>query len=1202
MGGCAENGVAESGRGGRLGVGGMRRLAEDVHDERSLPRDEQKSVDYWEERMRTAFSPPETITHREHVTGSHDWCADAHGPRVVYVVDERRVPMAFGGEARFGLRGTDEWEVVGDWRAGDDGYRAGWQVLAAELRGRVAFDASGFPLNPVSRIALDSAELDALPAFLQLVCRARVEVGIVEVFAQSPGKVPQNHISLDVMAQNWIEACAWQARFDLTAAYATDAGTGVQKDGEGRTRFDAAGDPLAVVSQAAARHDGAVVSGVIDPKYGLDNYVGELAALLQAVHDAEAGARVVVVFDATSPVRAWLRFRGRHARHKLSYYARHLLDTFEQLVQKCEVVVLVWQTSHVGSPANEWADLLATLALQRAMVPFPVKVVSFCTLYYTRAERSLFRWALCRGRRAAFGRMSASLSATVFFEAGDIPLGGMVREAEDICRAVRSRTCLLSDRLQRLSKPAACIVREAGCMCGGRWADTGHLVLPTWSHCMFWCEAPAYVVRRGGVAEALQEVALGNAFDGHARGGTHSQLGKLLELLSSAGHVDLNLKSEDGRHVDSEMRRLFGKCVGGSGSKGVDRQSGVRQALRRLVLAGCDLLQTARVWEESTLAQVVEFNCRAYLQRLCFKPWKARWSANGPARVAALAELRRCREAVGRTAAAAVASGSMSNLGRFIAGVRAMRETRRVRVLIELALPGMDSRAPALWCIAAAVRLRVLRRLRTSEEYEGRRGWVRITKAPLVPWSVTMRQMWRAALPGVRLPERARVQRAEATVGGVAVPGAFRDAAAAVGRCLRYGLSGYDVLAQRGRSGVGVLQRVRDKVRRGEDAKTLMVMQARMLKWGRPYGRGTLSGKAKEPLGPLVRLEFKPRSRTHTSAAGVSRRRKFVSGDAADSRQRWAVEGVIEARRSGGIWGLVRWVSAQVERLPGWEDSWVRLLHMSADLRRDTRRLLGTRQRRLPAASRPIGRVGERRSGRVAAKVAAVAAAAEERDRDGRAASDAESVCAGDDVSGAEEEVAIAAGEALVAEVREWKRARGRLWGLVRWEPDPVDGEFPLEWVEERHLGAHWVSEGRAATRRVRGSGRGRAAADVAALRKAKTAAACASESLASVAAEAKARAEVEVVARRARAVVRGERPLAGGKRASGLEAGGEVGRPRTRASQGVGVSGVKRDCGAGSPSGATVAARSVEEEEARCSRAAGVRSRRQLWGGGSGD
>ena len=137
--------------------------------------------------------------------------------------------------------------------------------------------------------------------------------------------------------------------------------------------------------------------------------------------------------------------------------------------------------------------------------------------------------------RAAFGRMSASLTATVFFEAGDVPLGGMVKEAEDICRAVRSRTCLLSDRLQRLSKPTAGLVRAAGCMCGGRWGDTGELISPTWSYCMFWCEAPAYVVRRGAVRSALQEVELGNAFNGHARSGTHSQLGQLLEFFNGAG-------------------------------------------------------------------------------------------------------------------------------------------------------------------------------------------------------------------------------------------------------------------------------------------------------------------------------------------------------------------------------------------------------------------------------------------------------------------------------------------------------------------------------------------------------------------------------------------------------------------------------------------------------------------------------------------
>ena len=58
--------------------------------------------------------------------------------------------------------------------------------------------------------------------------------------------------------------------------------------------FDAAGDPLLVVSQAAVRHDGSVRSGVIDPKHGLDNYVGELGALLQALEDAEAGCRIAL--------------------------------------------------------------------------------------------------------------------------------------------------------------------------------------------------------------------------------------------------------------------------------------------------------------------------------------------------------------------------------------------------------------------------------------------------------------------------------------------------------------------------------------------------------------------------------------------------------------------------------------------------------------------------------------------------------------------------------------------------------------------------------------------------------------------------------------------------------------------------------------------------------------------------------------------
>ena len=110
-------------------------------------------------------------------------------------------------------------------------------------------------MDSVSGQRLGESDLWALPPFLQLVCRARIEVGQVEVYERSPGKVFSTRVSLDVMAQNWIDACAWQARFGLTAAYATDAGTEVLKDADGRTRFDDAGDPWRWASRTCLLSD-----------------------------------------------------------------------------------------------------------------------------------------------------------------------------------------------------------------------------------------------------------------------------------------------------------------------------------------------------------------------------------------------------------------------------------------------------------------------------------------------------------------------------------------------------------------------------------------------------------------------------------------------------------------------------------------------------------------------------------------------------------------------------------------------------------------------------------------------------------------------------------------------------------------------------------------------------------------------------------
>ena len=60
----------------------------------------------------------------------------------------------------------------------------------------------------------------------------------------------------------------------------------------------------------------------------------------------------------------------------------------------------------------------------------------------------------------------------------------------------------------------------------------------------------------------------------------------------------------------------------GLGDRWTDRSTSVRQALRRLVLAGAELLQIAGVQEAQLAKDVVQLNCRAYLMHWVFKLWR----------------------------------------------------------------------------------------------------------------------------------------------------------------------------------------------------------------------------------------------------------------------------------------------------------------------------------------------------------------------------------------------------------------------------------------------------------------------------------------------------------------------------------------------------------------------------------------------------
>jgi hypothetical protein len=109
------------------------------------------------------------------------------------------------------------------------------------------------------------------------------------------------------------------------------------------------------------------LGGILETAEGGNNYTGELCAHIDAAVDAGEGwaatsgvpVRVAYVYDATSPVRAEARFRTRHDRTTQGYFASHLLNSMGWFRDRTEVALQLWQTSHVGSPTNEWADVEA---------------------------------------------------------------------------------------------------------------------------------------------------------------------------------------------------------------------------------------------------------------------------------------------------------------------------------------------------------------------------------------------------------------------------------------------------------------------------------------------------------------------------------------------------------------------------------------------------------------------------------------------------------------------------------------------------------------------------------------------------------------------------------------------------------------------------------------------------------------------------
>jgi ribonuclease HI len=228
------------------------------------------------------------------------------------------------------------------------------------------------------------------------------------------------------------------------------------------------GGTVKIATRAAIDHEGHVLGGrICEEDVNEDNYIAELTAQLDALTDATGRGteeRVIMVFDATSPVRAMLRFGRLGARARGDRLAAELLEHFERLRRRVAALVLLWQTSHVGEPVNEWVDVMCDKFGVDDDYPIPRGTVEFASMTFPNHRGPAQAYAMSGMCRVVAQRLRGRVrdtSSTISFCSyiKDCEVGR--RRPVPQGRSLNSRVygTESSAGLQRLGKPS-CFGRE----------------------------------------------------------------------------------------------------------------------------------------------------------------------------------------------------------------------------------------------------------------------------------------------------------------------------------------------------------------------------------------------------------------------------------------------------------------------------------------------------------------------------------------------------------------------------------------------------------------------------------------------------------------------------------------------------------------------------------------------------------------------
>lgn len=385
---------------------------------------------------------------------------------------------------------------------------------------------------------------------------------------------------------------------------------------------------------ASVRHDGVVVSGGADG--GFDNYLAELAAQVDTAQRDAGVTRAVVVVDASSPVEALLKFQWLNFRKRQRRLANHALDTWRQALGAFEAVTIVWQTSHVDEPVNDWGDVEADAAVSDAhlhRLPDYATSFSFASGEIVGPRQGVRAWAERCVWPEVEGRLRAVTCAQTWQE-GDLRLVGLTAELDEVAAEVLCGRVQVGDEgvlwdgaAARYSDIRLC---PFGCGCAF-----------TWWHAQFVCKGSTTLCE---LREAWRVEVHGLLIEleGAACDVPNDNLNCALCTLGGiSGRAGTGAAFTTRDEKELRLRRVVGGCIRGSGAG--DSEAGRRARARRCVEAGLRIQLAAREATAERLEELREEGKRCRLAR----PWACRWmravGRAAPARAACLAELARAR-------------------------------------------------------------------------------------------------------------------------------------------------------------------------------------------------------------------------------------------------------------------------------------------------------------------------------------------------------------------------------------------------------------------------------------------------------------------------------------------------------------------------------------------------------------------------------